>query len=46
MAQTRDWRTNGVRVIRGNALDADAAQTPGMRRAAAITAATVGAEKI
>jgi DNA-binding transcriptional regulator GbsR (MarR family) len=46
MAQTRDWRTNGVRVIRGNALDANAAQTPGMRRAAAITAATVGAEKI
>jgi uncharacterized RmlC-like cupin family protein len=41
-----DWRTQGVRVVRGTALDANTAQTPGMRRAAAITAATVGAEKI
>lgn len=41
-----DWRTQGVRVVRGTALDTNTAQTPGMRRAAAITAATVGAEKI
>lgn len=41
-----DWRAQGVRVVRGTALDVNTAQTPGMRRAAAITAATVGAEKI
>ena len=41
-----DWRTQGVRVVRGTALDPNTAQTPGMRRAAAISAATVGAEKI
>jgi uncharacterized RmlC-like cupin family protein len=41
-----DWRTHGVRVVRGTALDENTAQTPGMRRAAAITAATVGAQKI
>jgi uncharacterized RmlC-like cupin family protein len=42
----RDWRTDGVRIIKGNALDTNTAQTPGMARAAAITAASAGAEKI
>ena len=41
-----DWHTNGVRVIPGNQLDPNTPQTPGMNRAAAITHARVGAEKI
>ena len=41
-----DWRRNGVRVIKGDQLDTNTAQTPGMNRAAAIDAARVGAQKI
>lgn len=41
-----DWRTNGVRVVRGDQLDSNTAQTPGMNRAAAITQATAGAQKL
>jgi uncharacterized RmlC-like cupin family protein len=41
-----DWRTNGVRVIPGDKLDPNTAQTPGMQRAAAINLARVGAQKI
>ena len=41
-----DWRDNGVRVIKGDQLDTNTAQTPGMNRAAAINAARVGAQKI
>ena len=41
-----DWRDNGVRVIPGDSLDANTAQTPGMSRAAAINFARVGAQKI
>lgn len=41
-----DWRTDGVRVIRGDQLDPNTAQTPGMERAAAINAARVGAQKL
>ena len=33
-----DWRHDGVRVIRGDQLDPNTAQTPGMNRAAAINA--------
>jgi uncharacterized RmlC-like cupin family protein len=40
------WRDNGVQVIRGDQLDTNTAQTPGMDRAAAINAARVGAQKI
>lgn len=43
---SRDWRTDGVRIISGNDLDTNTPQTPGMSRAAAITAAAAGAEKI
>lgn len=43
---TDGWKTTGVRVIPGNSLDANTAQTPGMNRAAAINAARVGAQKI
>jgi hypothetical protein len=34
---TVDWRRNGVRVIKGNQLDPNTPQTPGMNRAAAIS---------
>jgi uncharacterized RmlC-like cupin family protein len=44
--QSQDWRLTGVRVIKAGTLDANTAQTPGMQRAAAITQARVGAEKI
>ena len=40
------WKHDGVRVIPGNALDANTAQTPGMDRKAAINTARVGAQKI
>jgi uncharacterized RmlC-like cupin family protein len=40
------WKHDGVRVIRGNDLDPNTAQTPGMNRAAAITKARAGAEKL
>ncbi|MEO3475248.1 cupin domain-containing protein [Roseomonas sp. CAU 1739] len=40
------WKNSGVRVIPGNNLDTNTAQTPGMNRAAAINAARVGAQKI
>jgi uncharacterized RmlC-like cupin family protein len=41
-----DWRLSGVRVIPGDQLDPNTAQTPGMNRAAAINFARVGAEKL
>ena len=44
--EAKDWRLNGVRVIRGTDLDPNTAQTPGMDRKAAINAARVGAQKI
>jgi uncharacterized RmlC-like cupin family protein len=46
MAKTDDWRAHGVRVIPGDQLDVNTAQTPGMNRAAAINFARVGAEKL
>jgi uncharacterized RmlC-like cupin family protein len=45
-AQTPDWRNHGVRVVRGDELDSNTPQTPGMHRAAAITRARAGAEKL
>jgi uncharacterized RmlC-like cupin family protein len=45
-AENIDWRTQGVKVIPANSLDANTAQTPGMNRAAAINYARVGAQKI
>ena len=41
-----DWREHGVKVIKGDQLDPNTAQTPGMSRAAAINQARVGAQKI
>jgi uncharacterized RmlC-like cupin family protein len=41
-----DWRGQGVKVIHGDQLDGNTPQTPGMNRAAAITHARTGAEKL
>jgi uncharacterized RmlC-like cupin family protein len=41
-----NWRHNGVRVVRADELDPNTPQTPGMSRAAAITTARAGAEKL
>ena len=46
MAQKKDWREQGVRVVTSERLDFDTAQTPGMTRAAAINRASAGAEKL
>ena len=47
MEEERDrWKYDGVRVVRGDALDTNTPQTPGMNRAAAITKARCGAEKL
>jgi len=40
------WKHDGVCVIKGDQLDANTAQTPGMHRQAAINHARVGAQKI
>ena len=45
MADPR-WKHDGVRVVPGDQLDANTAQTPGMDRKAAITFARVGAQKL
>jgi uncharacterized RmlC-like cupin family protein len=44
--EERDWRLRGVRVVRGDDLDPNTPQTPGMSRMAAITRARAGAEKL
>jgi uncharacterized RmlC-like cupin family protein len=41
-----DWQANGIRVIRAGQLDTNTPQTPGMTRAAAITHAAAGANKL
>ena len=43
---TVDWRTNGVRIVKGSDLDLNTPQTPGMTRAAAIDHARAGANKL
>jgi uncharacterized RmlC-like cupin family protein len=40
------WREHGVRVVHSDELDTDTPQTPGMTRAAAITSARAGAERL
>ena len=39
------WRLHGVRVVRGDELDMNTPQTPGMNRAAAITNARARARR-
>jgi uncharacterized RmlC-like cupin family protein len=41
-----DWRLTGIRVVHADELDSNTPQTPGMNRAAAINAATAGAENL
>jgi uncharacterized RmlC-like cupin family protein len=41
-----DWKAHGIRIVRAGELDTNTAQTPGMTRAAAITHATAGAQKL
>jgi len=41
-----DWRQHGVKVIRADQLDPNTPQTPGMNRAAAVTHARTGANKL
>jgi uncharacterized RmlC-like cupin family protein len=43
---TSDWRLHGVRIVRSDELDLNTPQTPGMTRAAAITHASAGANKL
>ncbi len=43
---TPKWKFEGVRVVRSSELDINTPQTPGMNRAAAITTARTGAEKL
>jgi uncharacterized RmlC-like cupin family protein len=45
-AENVDWKNHGVKVIPGDSLDTNTAQTAGMNRAAAINFARVGAQKI
>jgi uncharacterized RmlC-like cupin family protein len=40
------WRSNGVRVVRADELNANTAQTPGMQRRAAVTTELTGATKL
>ena len=41
-----DWRESGVRIVHHGQLNSNTAQTPGMRRKAAISRASAGADKI
>jgi len=41
-----DWKAHGIRIVRAGELDTNTPQTPGMTRAAAITHATAGAQKL
>ncbi|SDE66251.1 cupin domain-containing protein [Limimaricola pyoseonensis] len=42
----RDWRHDGVRIVRSSEMDFNTPQTPGMTRAAAINLAKAGAQKL
>ncbi len=44
--ENRDWRNQGVRIVRADQVDPNTPQTPGMMRAAAINQAIAGAKKI
>lgn len=46
MSGSKNWRENGVRIVRSSELDANTPQTAGMTRAAAINHAKAGANKL
>ena len=41
-----NWKSEGIRIVRAGELDSNTPQTPGMTRAAAITQARTGADKL
>jgi uncharacterized RmlC-like cupin family protein len=41
-----DWKTHGIRIVRAGELDPNTPQTAGMTRAAAISYASAGAQKL
>jgi uncharacterized RmlC-like cupin family protein len=41
-----DWKSQGIRIVRAGELDPNTPQTPGMTRAAAISHASAGAQKL
>src|SRR6202167_6277905 len=43
---TPDWKAHGIRIVRAGELDLNTPQTPGMTRAAAISYASAGAQKL
>ena len=43
---SRDWKKEGLRIIRGGELNSNTPQTPGMTRAEAISHASAGAQKL
>jgi hypothetical protein len=43
---TLDWKEQGVKIVHAGELDSNTPQTPGMTRAAAITYARTGANKL
>ena len=43
---TPDWKSHGIRIVRAGELDSNTPQTPGMTRAAAISYASAGAQKL
>jgi uncharacterized RmlC-like cupin family protein len=46
MQSEPDWKSQGIRIVRAGELDTNTPQTPGMTRAAAITHARMGADKL
>ena len=46
MTLTKNWREDGIRIVRNDQLDFNTPQTPGMTRGAAINRAKAGAQKI
>jgi uncharacterized RmlC-like cupin family protein len=46
MSNQPNWKEHGIRIVHSNELDMNTPQTPGMTRAAAITHASVGAQKL
>jgi uncharacterized RmlC-like cupin family protein len=46
LGMSERWKHDGVRVVHGCDVDPNTPQTPGMNRAAAITTATAGAQKL
>src|SRR5450755_1593648 len=45
-AENRDWKKDGLRIVRAGELNSNTPQTPGMSRAEAISHASAGARKL